>query len=136
MLGMKTYPQEYIDQARTRVASQVAAYETLAAAAKKPAIEAFEPILFNNMVLVLEQCFVHRLRGVEGKDGNPLNEVRVLASSLLEHDGKLTADPTIKLDPATSVLKGAYGDEIQVRAADFVRLADAFFAELERKFLA
>ena len=56
------------------------------------------------MLLVLDGYFVHRLRGVEGKDGNALNEVRVLARSLMENGGTVTADPQITLDPAHSVL--------------------------------
>jgi hypothetical protein len=36
------------------------------------------------MVLVLEAPIVNRLRGNERKDGNPLNEVRMLAASILE----------------------------------------------------
>ena len=30
---------------------------------------------FNNMTLVLDRYFVHRLRTVTGKDGNPLNQL-------------------------------------------------------------
>jgi hypothetical protein len=40
-------------------------------------------------VLLLDHMFVHRLSGAEGKDGNPLNEVRVLVNSLLYNGGKL-----------------------------------------------
>jgi hypothetical protein len=40
-------------------------------------LEAFETLLFNNMILVLDRNFVHRLRMVIGKDGNPLNEVEL-----------------------------------------------------------
>jgi len=39
------------------------------------------------MVLVLDSSFSHRQRTMELKDGNPLNEVRVLCNSILENDG-------------------------------------------------
>lgn len=136
MLGVKTYRQDDIDACRARVAAQVAAYHALADAAGAgagEALTAFEPEFFNNMVIVLEGCFVHRLRGVEGKDGNPLNEVRMLAASLVA-GGVLTADKTIKYDPAKAVLGVPLGETIRVDEKSFVELAEAFFAELERKF--
>lgn len=52
------------------------------------------------MVLALDQLFVHRARGIEGKDGNPLNEVRVLCTSIMANGGVLVKDSQIKLDPA------------------------------------
>lgn len=87
------------------------------------------------MVLVLESSFMHRSRTIEKKDGNPLNEVRVLSRSLVENDGVMGVDKTIKLDPGTSVLRYQVGDRIRVRESDFVRLSKAFFAEVEAKFL-
>ena len=53
------------------------------------ALEAFQPLLFNNMTLILDRYFVHRLRTVTGKDGNPLNEVELLSESLMNNDGVL-----------------------------------------------
>ena len=102
--------------------------------AAKTALEAFEPLFFNNLVLVLDESFVHRLRGVEGKDGNAMNEVRLLVTSLLSNDGCLVADKQIKLKPETSVLGLAVGDPIAIREADFVKLADAYFAAIEASF--
>ena len=145
MLGVSSYPQDYVDHCRDSVRAQVAAYVDLAAAARgaaagdaagvEGAIAAFEPRFFHNLILVLDACFVHRLRKTEGKDGNPLNEVRVLCTSLLANDGVLAKDSQIKLKPETSVLGLAPGDEIRLTQDDFVRLADAFFAELEARFV-
>jgi hypothetical protein len=138
MLGKNSYPKEYIKASRERVASQVSAYKTFVKKAKKSAgdaaVAAFEPVYFNNMVLTLDSYFTHRLRTVEGKDGNPLNEVRVLCQSILENDGVMGSDKTIKMKPENSVLKLEVGDKISVTEAEFVRLADAYFNEIEAKF--
>jgi len=77
-------------------------------AGKAPSRE-FEQRFFNDQVLILDNMFVHRLTGIEGKDGNPLNEVRVLSNSILLNQGKMqvdklpgwpnSADSGIKLPP-------------------------------------
>ncbi|OZC80155.1 hypothetical protein CH274_13035 [Rhodococcus sp. 06-418-5] len=74
------------------------------------------------------------MRGQEKKNGNPLNEVRVLAASMTTADDIMTSDPTINLDPAKSILGYAVGDRIALDEKQFVALADAFFAEIETKF--
>jgi hypothetical protein len=88
--------------------------------------------------------FVHRLTGIEGKDGNPLNEVRVLCNSLLPNKDipqieKLPGWPNsassgIKQPQEKSVLKLQTGDEIKLTEADFVRLSEAFFKEIEKRY--
>jgi len=145
VLCMNTYDQEYIDECRAKIASQISAYKQLVSTARKlagpkrsqldSAVEPFEPVFFNNMVLVLDNYFVHRSRTIEKKDGNPLNEVRVLCSSMMSNGGIVAADKTIKLNPATSVLRHQVGDEIELSEEDFLRLSKAFFAEIESKFL-
>jgi len=145
MLGVRTYSQPYIDRCRSKVDSDLSSYRNLIAAAsnqpagdKAPldsAIEAFEGTFFNNMVLILDELFVHRLRTVEGKDGNPLNEVRVMHDSMLNHNGVMTADKTIRLDPSKAVLKYRFGDEIRLNEADFRLISQAFFAEIKSKYL-
>jgi hypothetical protein len=141
MLAVNAYRQDYIDECRSRMEAQLAAYKTLGVAAKRnttatvrTAFESFEPLFFNNLTLVLDSYFVHRTRALEGKDGNPLNEVRMLCNSLLSNDGVLCADKTIKYNPETSVLKLRVGDEIRLDEQQFLQLFGAFFSEIQQKF--
>jgi hypothetical protein len=99
------------------------------------ALEAFEPLFFNNMTLVLDRYFVHRLRVVTGKDGNPLNEVELMSGSLMNNDGVLRGNNVIKLIPDQSVLKLNIGDQIRLSAAQFERLSKAFLIEIRSRFL-
>ena len=89
---------------------------------------------FNNLVIALDHHFCHRVRNREGKDGNPLNEVRVIVNSLMENDGLLKPDSSTKLKPETSVLGYAPGDRIALSAADFQRLSDGFLREIEARY--
>ena len=144
MLGVDKYTRKYINACKGRTTAQVHAYHRLTAAAKKAAsadpvrletaIADFEPQFFAGLVLELDHFFMHRLRGREGKDGNPLNEVRMLCSSIMENDGAMVRDRTIAYDAERSVLKFAVGDKIQIDEAGFKRLAAAFYAEMEKRF--
>lgn len=145
MLGRKNYTQEEIDQGKVALDQQFAAYKKLAKAITSQAsdneidaaIESFEAHFFNNLTLVMDRYFVHRLPGAdyEGKDGNPLNEVRILCDSLMNNNGIMRGDKHIKLTPERSVLKLNIGDPIRLTEEEFERLSAAFFAELERRFL-
>jgi hypothetical protein len=86
--------------------------------------------------VVLENSFTHRSRTLEGKDGNPLNEVRMLCNSILQSHGVLAMDKTINYNPAKTILQIPIGQEILLTEADFISLSQAFFAEIENKFLA
>jgi hypothetical protein len=86
------------------------------------------------MVLVLDHYFLHRARNLEGKDGNPLNEAPIVCNSITDSNGVMTADKTIRMKPANSVLGYEVGDEIRLSVADFRRLADGFLAEIETKY--
>ena len=142
MLGMKTYTRDYIDACRARVDADLCAYQQRGSEAPSPE---FEARFFNDQILLLDYMFVHRLAGIEGKDGNPLNEVRALCNSILLNQGKLQLDRlpgwpnsaggSIKLPTETSILKLKVSEQVKLTEGDFVRLADAFFAELERKYL-
>jgi hypothetical protein len=143
MLGRKDYTSGELDQCKAALAEQIAAYHALAKAMSnagegeeaRAALAAFEAPFFNNMVLVLDRYFVHRLRTVTGKDGNPLNEVEMLTDSLLNNNGLLRGNNVIKYVPGQSVLKLGLGDRISLTAADFERLSAAFLAEIEAKFV-
>jgi hypothetical protein len=99
------------------------------------ALEALEPLYFNNMAIVLDRYFVHRIRVVAGKDGNPLNEIELISDSLINHDGMLRGNNVIKLIPDQAVVKLEIGDRIRLSAAQFERLSTAFLAEIEARFV-
>ena len=148
MLCRNTYPRAYIEACRREVAAEITAYRDLVdtvtagahateSAGKDKAIrafETFEPVYFNALLLALENRFVHRSRTLERKDGNPLNEVRVLTTSLMSNGGRVGVDKTIKWKPETSVLGLKVGDEIRLTEQDFRRLSDAFFTDLAARF--
>jgi hypothetical protein len=143
MLSRTSYTREYVDACRARIASEVAAYRHLVATARAEAhdaarldaaISAFEPKFFNTLVIALDGSFTHRARGLEGKDGNPLNEVRVVCESLMANAGALAADKQIKLAPETSILGYRVGDEVALGDAQFERLSQGYFAEIERRY--
>ena len=101
MLAVTSYPEVYVQLTTAKVDEQLAAYAALVAAVKGnakagAALAAFAPGYFNTMLLALDHHFMHRMRGAEGKDGNPLNEVRMLSDSIMEHDGVLKDNRTIK----------------------------------------
>jgi hypothetical protein len=129
MLGVKSYSPEYVEQVRTRLDADIAAFDALGNGAA-----AFAPTFFNNLVIVLDHHFCHRLRTLEGKDGNPLNEVRAISDSLMENGGVFQVNGAIKMKPEKSVLGYEPGDEIRVDEKGFRRLADGFLTEIATKF--
>jgi hypothetical protein len=135
MLGRNSYTREELDNARTALERQLAAYRTLADTADTAALADFEPLFFNNMTFVLDRLFVHRIRSVSGKDGNPLNEVELLTESLMNNDGVLQGNNVIKYVPEKSVVGLAVGDRIRLTAEQFEQLCRAFLDELERRFV-
>jgi hypothetical protein len=144
MLSVSAYPQRYIDEARARVIVQVSAFSDLARQVRgegrapsggaAAALDALEPEYFANLVIALDSHFVHRSRGQERKDGNAMNEVRVLVNSIQQHDSIMTAEKGIRLDAARSVLGIEYGERIRIDADGFERLAGAFLEALEATY--
>jgi len=70
-----------------------------------PAFDAFSAQFFNNMTLVLDRFFGHRLRMVTGKDCNPLNKVELICDSMMNNDGILRGNKVIKLVPEQTITK-------------------------------
>jgi hypothetical protein len=145
MLSMSKYTQEYVNDCRASIELQVSAYKEMVSIATDlggtrearldSAIAAFEPMFLNNLLLALDNYFAHRSRTMEKKDGNPLNEVRVLCTSVTENKGIMISDKSIKLDPSRTLLKYHVGDKIKLNVGDFLFLAKAFFTEIENKYL-
>jgi hypothetical protein len=142
MLGRKTYTQEELDHAKAAIGQQLRAYTKLSKAidatadeAAKAALGEFEPLFLANLTLALDRYFVHRIRAVSGKDGNPLNEVELVTESVMENDSVLRGNNVIKLDPERSVLKLEIGDRISLSREQFERLSTAFLAEIEARFV-
>jgi hypothetical protein len=133
MLSQSSYSHAYVAATRTTLRTIVTEYRKVAKSGTPDAD--FERALFNHLVLALEMYFVQRQRALEGTDGNPLNEVRLLVASILENDGRLLADKKIRLAQGRSVLGFATGDPIVLDPDSFTRLSEAFLDEIERRYL-
>ena len=141
MLGRKDFTLDEFGSAHAAVAEQLTAYRELAAAVDKAgdaaltaALEALEPVLFGNLVLALDRFFVHRVRAVSGKATTPVNEVELIAESLMARSG-LRTHKVITYRAGDAVLGLAPGERIRLTADDFERLADGFLADVAEKFL-
>jgi hypothetical protein len=140
MLCVNSYEKHYIDECRSRMEAQLTASKDLVTAARAKtgggkAVDGFESLFLGNLVVVLDAFFVHRARALEKKDGNALNEVRMICNSLLPNRGVLKEDKTIKYSAEKSVTKLKIGDEIKLTESAVVALSKAFFAEIQAKFM-
>ncbi len=140
MSSVHSYSREYIDRCEQQMRVQLDAYDLLAAAARASgdagasAASAFEIHFFANLVLVLDSYFANRTRALEGKDGNALNEVRMLRASHLRNGGVLAAEPQIKYVAERSATKLKIGDRIFLTETRFRALSAAYFAEIGHRF--
>ena len=142
MVAPSSFPRSYVDEVRESLRSQVAAYDQLVAVvgadgsdpASDVALEAIEPVVFNNLLIALEASFADRARSREGKEGNPLNEVRMLVAALVTNRGVFTQDSSVSYRADQSVLGYKEGDRVALDKEDFVRLAEAFLTSIEEKY--
>lgn len=103
---------------------------------RQAAPAALAPSYLAALVVVVEYAFVDRTPDLEGADGNPLNDVRAIADSVIRADGVMTVSPALARRPETSVLGLAAGDPIARSEADCPHFADAFFTQLEATYVA
>lgn len=134
MLGVKNYDTDYIDACRGRVADTLDTLDAAREGLPEAVAERLETTVCRELVVVLDACFAHRVRALEGKDGNPLNEVRMLAASILAHDGVLASSSPIRYRPDRAVLGIDIGEPIRIDRKAFERLADAYFAETVARY--
>jgi hypothetical protein len=143
VLGRKSYTRAEVNSCRAALDQALAAHAALteAVAAATPAdkvaaaLEELDGVLFNDLLLVLDRWFVHRLRGVTGKHGTPLNEVELISDSLRDNGGIFRGSTVITYVPEQAVVGLRPGDRIRLTREDFERLAAGTFAELEEKYL-
>jgi hypothetical protein len=130
VLGRTSYTTEELESCRDHVDALLAAWEA-------DAVEdsTLEGLVFVQAVVALDAWFVHRLRSQEGKDGNPMNEVRVLADSVVANDGIVRVEGGIRWVPERTVLGLGVGDEVVVTANGFERLAAAYLAAVEATYV-
>jgi len=132
MPASSTYQTSFVRTRRGIVAAQLRGYDgVMISASADPAI-VFEPLYFHGLTFQLDYAFVNRrLLG----DGGPADEVRVLAVSLLDHEGVFTVpDELAAVTPERSVLGYAAGDRISIHREEFERLAVAYFDSIEADF--
>ncbi|HYN66259.1 MAG TPA: hypothetical protein VES93_05175 [Ornithinibacter sp.] len=129
MLARSTYTSDEVEACRDNADALLAAW-----GANEVEDATLESLVFTQAVVVLDAWFVHRSRHLEGSDGNPMNEVRVVADSVLANDGTLRVEGPITWDAEHTVLGLAVGDEVEVTANGFDRLAAAYLAAIEATY--
>src|SRR5690242_20364010 len=139
MQGRKEYSHAELERGRAATRRLLAAYKKMVKALPDdPDADAaralFDAEFFNTFLLALDRPFVHRLRVITGKDGNPLNEVELLVASLLDDDGVFRGNNVIKYRPEESITGLEPGEKVKLTAKDFERLSEAFYTEIERRF--
>ena len=132
MLARHSYPTAYVAASRAQLLGHLDVYESLHLSGAQRSD--FEPGYLAHLLLALDHYFADRGRGQEGKDGNPLNEVRLLCTAVRDEGGVLTPDDTVKYDAARSVLGVEPGQLVVLDLAGFRELAVAFFDEIEKRF--
>jgi len=138
VLSVNAYPADYVTASRARFASLLNAYRHLAdgpsSTDPRAGIADFEPHFIRSVIVSLDASFVHRVRAQEGKDGNPLNEIRMLAGSILTNDGVLAPNTTIKYVAEHSVAGTEIGQPINPTIDTVEALIVAVHDEIQTRY--
>jgi hypothetical protein len=139
-------PAARVQACRTELAAQVQAYRDLVGAASKAsgmsltridaALAALEPAFFNNLLIALDARFANRPDGVDGRQGDALDEVRLLCAALMANGGVLAAQPGVAYEPSLAVLRVDIGERVALNADDFEAIAAAFLDTIEHRLAA
>lgn len=130
VLGRNSYTSDELESCRDHADALLAAWQ-----ANEVEDATLENLVFGQAVVALDAWFVHRLRTLEGKDGNAMNEVRVLADSIVANGGILRVDGPITWEPERTRLGFAVGDEVLVTADGYERLAAAYLDAIGDTFV-
>ncbi len=129
MPGRNTYTSDEIESCRDNCDSLLAAW-----AANDVEDTTLESLVFGQAVVVLHTWFGHRAPDLEGDDANPMNEVRVIADSIVDNDAVLRVQGPITWVTERTVLRLAVGDPVELTANGFERLAAAYIAAIEATY--
>jgi hypothetical protein len=124
-----TYTSDEVESCRDNCDALIAAW-----GANEVDDSTLESLVFGQAVVVLHTWFGHRRRELEGGDGNPMNEVRVIADSIVDNDAVLRVEGPITWVPERTVLRLDVGDDVQITANGFERLTAAYLAAIESTY--
>lgn len=134
MLARTSYDPSQVATCRAIFAEMQDSWRGLAARSAAAARAEAEVRVFNQMVVALDGWFAHRQRSMEGRDSNPLREVRLLALGITAHRATFPPDSTTKWCAEASISGLAPGDAIAISEALFARLCDAFLTAITARF--
>ena len=130
MTDRTTYTPDELEACRDAADGLLAAWQ-----ANDIEDETLENLVFGQAVVALDAWFAHRSHQIEGSDGNPMNEVRALADSMIANDGVLRVPDHVRWEAGRTVLHLAVGDEVVVTADTYERLVSAYLAAVAERFV-
>jgi hypothetical protein len=124
--GRNTYTSDDIESCRDSCDSLLAAW-----GANDVEDTTLEALVFTQAVVVLDAWFPDRARSAGSSSVDARDEVRAVADSVTRNGGTLRVDDAVSWVPERTVLRLAVGDDVEVTANGFERLAAAYLAAIE-----